>query len=56
MTSIAVTTGLLGVACMIAVNIAKSAFHRGDTLREGFSVTDNDRLVRVPGVAPERTD
>jgi hypothetical protein len=56
MTSIAVTAGLLGLACMIAGNIAKSAFYRGDTLREGFSVTDNDRVVRVLGVALEGTD
>ena len=37
---------------MFACNAVRPAFFRGDTLREGFSVTEDDRVVPVTSPEP----
>jgi len=56
--SIGVITALIGLACMFAYNAVRLAFFRGDTLREGFSITEDDRVGTgdKPGARRPRGD
>ena len=45
--SIGILTALAGLAWMLSLQRSHKEFFSGQTMREGVSITDDDRVVRV---------
>ncbi|HEY1699010.1 MAG TPA: hypothetical protein VGG75_04745 [Trebonia sp.] len=53
--SIGIITGLIGLGWMLATQPYKKEFFSGRSMREGYSITDDDTIVAVTPTAPEAT-
>jgi hypothetical protein len=52
--SIGILAAAVGLAWMLALHPAGVLLRRVDARREGYSITDDDRVVRVAEAAPVR--
>lgn len=54
--SIGIITGLIGLGWMLATQPFKKEFFSGRSMREGYSITDDDKIVAVTPTAPEASE
>jgi amino acid transporter len=51
--SIGIITAVIGLAWMLALHRTQREFFSGAAMRDGYSITDDDRVVRVAQAEPE---
>ena len=51
--SIGIITAAIGLGWMLALHRTQREFFSGAAMRDGYSITDDDRVVRVADAAPE---
>jgi len=51
--SIGIITSVIGLGWMLALHRTQREFFSGAAMRDGYSITDDDRVVRVAQAAPE---
>jgi len=50
--SIGIITAVIGLGWMLALHRTQREFFSGASMRDGYSITDDDRVVRVAQAAP----
>jgi len=49
---VGIVTSVVGLGCMLAMQVTRPAFFRGQTMHSGLSITDDDEVVRIAPDSP----